>query len=105
MKSLPYIVLISLTLLACSRAIVVRSSDGSGGSGTSSTSTATSSPQTSSSSASSTSTGSGHLTCIIAIGECEVNYDPTPGVACKTSVTLTAPDGTCDAQGNCCRSQ
>ncbi len=82
-------------VLGCSRSVVV-TSDGAGGS-SSSSSTSTSS----SSSASSTSTGT--LSCIGAIGECEKDATPTPGIACKTNYALSAPDGVCDAGGNCCK--
>jgi len=105
MKTIATIIL-TTTLLACSRDVRVGSDGGpdqggSGGTGPAASSTS-SSVETSSGSTTSSSS-SGTLSCIIALGECEKDADPTPGVACKTNYALTAPDGSCDAEGNCCK--
>jgi hypothetical protein len=90
--------ILSVALVAfvgCSREVTVES-DGYGGGPAADSTGVTSSATTDVSS----STG---LACIVATGECEANFDPTPGVACKTNGALAAPDGTCDGGGNCCR--
>lgn len=91
-----FTVMALLMIVGCSRDVVVVDA-GAGGSSSSSSSASSSS----SSSASSTSTGT--LSCIGAIGECEKDATPTPGIACKTNIALTSLDGVCDAGGNCCK--